>query len=109
QIFCARPRGRPRLQHCTASVTLRHHAEGSPLPRREQWTRQGRSLESLTPRPGIREHYRSNSEVGGRNREVRFTPESRLKSDIAACRFRASFGHEGGVERASFHPCPKAR
>jgi hypothetical protein len=33
---------------------LRHHAEGSPLPRREQWARQGRSLESLTPRPGIR-------------------------------------------------------
>jgi hypothetical protein len=27
----------------------------------------------------------SNSEVGGRNREVRFTPESRLNSDIAAC------------------------
>ena len=30
-------------------------AEGLPLPRREQWIRQGRSLESLTPRPGIRE------------------------------------------------------
>ena len=41
----------------TASVTLRHHAEGPPLPRREQWARQGRSLESLTPRPGIREQY----------------------------------------------------
>jgi hypothetical protein len=27
----------------------------------------------------------SNSEVSGRNREVRFTPESRLNSDIAAC------------------------
>jgi hypothetical protein len=26
----------------------------------------------------------SNSEVGGRNREVRFTPRSRLNSDIAA-------------------------
>jgi hypothetical protein len=30
-----------------------------------------------------------NSEVGGRNSEVRFTPESRLNSDIAACSFRA--------------------
>ena len=29
----------------------------SPLPRREQWARHGRSLESLTPRPGIREQY----------------------------------------------------
>jgi hypothetical protein len=48
---------RPRLQHWTASVSLRHHAEGLPLPRREQWARQGRSLESLTPRPGIREQY----------------------------------------------------
>ena len=38
-------------------ATLRHHAEGSPLPRREHWARQGRSLESLTPRPGIREQY----------------------------------------------------
>src|ERR1700688_4914878 len=27
----------------------------------------------------------SNSEVGCRNREVRFTPESRLNSDIAPC------------------------
>src|ERR1700722_14861868 len=44
-------------ERTTAIATLnrRHHAEGSPLPRREQWTRQGRSLESLTPRPGIRE------------------------------------------------------
>jgi hypothetical protein len=31
----------------------------------------------------------SKSEVGGRNREVRFTPESRLNSDIAACLKRA--------------------
>src|SRR6202035_2400420 len=38
------------------------------------------------------QHYRSNSEVGGRNREVRFNPESRLKSSIAACRFRAKTG-----------------
>src|SRR3984957_15888682 len=44
-------------ERTTAIATLnrRHHAEGSPLPRREQWARQGRSLESLTPRPGIRE------------------------------------------------------
>ena len=34
----------------------------------------------------------SNSEVGGRNREVRFTPESRLNSDIAACPFGAMYG-----------------
>jgi hypothetical protein len=27
----------------------------------------------------------SNSEVGGRNREVRVTPESRLNSDVAPC------------------------
>ena len=27
----------------------------------------------------------SNSEVGGRNREVRFTPESRLNSNIGPC------------------------
>src|SRR4249920_3061739 len=44
------------------SVTLRHHAEGLPLPRREQWARQGRSQESLTSRPGIREQYRPISE-----------------------------------------------
>jgi hypothetical protein len=36
--------------------------------------------------------YGSNSEVGGRNREVRFTPESRLNSDIAACPFGAKLG-----------------
>jgi hypothetical protein len=35
----------------------------------------------------------SNSEVGGRNREVRFTPESRLNSDIAACPFGANKRH----------------
>jgi hypothetical protein len=29
----------------------------------------------------------SNSEFGGRNREVQFTPESRLNLDIAACPF----------------------
>jgi hypothetical protein len=34
----------------------------------------------------------SNSDVGGRNREVRFTPESRLNSDIAACPFGANNG-----------------
>src|ERR1035437_10234816 len=34
----------------------------------------------------------SNSEVGGRNREVRFIPESRLNSDIAACPFGAMYG-----------------
>jgi hypothetical protein len=33
----------------------------------------------------------SNSEVGGRNHEVRFTPESRHNSDIAACPFGADF------------------
>src|SRR5882757_418626 len=42
-------------------------------------------LESLDRRPGIREQPGSNSEVGGRNREVRFAPESRLNSDIAPC------------------------
>jgi hypothetical protein len=31
----------------------------------------------------------SNSEVGGRNREVRFTPESKLNSGIAPCLKRA--------------------
>jgi transposase len=36
---------------------------GSPLPRREQWARQGRSLGSLTPRPGIREQYLPTAEV----------------------------------------------
>jgi hypothetical protein len=40
----------------------------------------------------------SNSEVGGRNREVRFIPESRLNSDIAACPFGAKPG-----SRSSFH------
>src|ERR1700722_18913069 len=52
-------------ERTTAIATLnrRHHAEGSPLPRREQWARQGRSLESLTPRPGIREHYRHKADV----------------------------------------------
>jgi hypothetical protein len=30
------------LRHIeSTSVTLRHHAEGVPLPRREPWTRQG--------------------------------------------------------------------
>jgi hypothetical protein len=33
-----------------------------------------------------------NSEVGGRYRDVRFTSESRLKSDIAACPKGANFG-----------------
>jgi len=32
----------------------------------------------------------STSEVGSRNREVRFTPENRLNSDIAACPFGAN-------------------
>jgi hypothetical protein len=35
----------------------------------------------------------SKPEVGGRNREVRFTPESRLNSDIAACPEGAMCGH----------------
>jgi hypothetical protein len=34
----------------------------------------------------------SNSEVGGRNREVRFTSESRLNSDIAPCPKSAKTG-----------------
>src|SRR4051794_10827773 len=30
-----------RLQHGSTRAVLRHHAEGRPLPRREQWARQG--------------------------------------------------------------------
>jgi hypothetical protein len=42
----------------------RQHAEGSPLPRREQWARQARMFaESLTPSPGIRERYRHISDM----------------------------------------------
>jgi hypothetical protein len=37
----------------------------------------------------------SNSEVGGRYRDVRFTSESRLKSDIAACPKGANSGSYG--------------
>jgi hypothetical protein len=33
----------------------------------------------------------SNSQVGVRNREVWFNPESRFNSDIAACPFGADF------------------
>src|SRR3981081_2383353 len=61
--FVRAAEGRPRLQQRTASVTLRHHAEGSPLPRREQWARPGWSLESLTPRPGIKEQYLHDSDM----------------------------------------------
>jgi hypothetical protein len=32
--------------------------EGMTLLRREQWTRQGNVMESLTPKPGIREQHR---------------------------------------------------
>jgi hypothetical protein len=38
--------------------------------------------------------FGSNSEVGGRNREVRITPESRLNSDIAECPKGANFGSD---------------
>jgi hypothetical protein len=41
----------------------------------------------------LKVRFAPNSEVGGRNREVRFTPESRLNSDIAACPFGATSGH----------------
>jgi hypothetical protein len=47
------------------SVTLRHHAKGSPLPRREQWAPARMLLESLTPRPGIREQYRPKADMRG--------------------------------------------
>jgi hypothetical protein len=30
-----------RYRQRSTSVVLRHHAEGAPLPRREQWARQG--------------------------------------------------------------------
>jgi hypothetical protein len=45
-------------------------------------------------RPQVRSEDRSgsNSEIGGRNREVRFTPERRLNSDIAACPKGAKIG-----------------
>src|SRR5258708_1295037 len=36
----------------------------------------------------------SNSEVGGRNREVRLTPESKLNSDIPACLKGANFRND---------------
>ena len=52
----ARCRLAARHQRCRC--WLSHHAEGSPLPRREQWARLGSSLESLTPRPGIRDYRR---------------------------------------------------
>ena len=42
----------------------------------------------------LNDRFGSNSEVGGRNREVRFTPESRLNSDIAACPFGANSGSD---------------
>src|SRR5271156_5273267 len=54
----------------TRATTLRHHAEGSPLPRREQWARQGLSLESLTSRPGIREQYLPTTDVSGRSKKL---------------------------------------
>jgi len=41
------------LQHWTASVTLRHHAEGLPLPRREQWARQGYRWKAWHPDPEL--------------------------------------------------------
>src|SRR5262249_19012445 len=37
------------------------------LPRREQWARQGMIAESLTPKPGIREHYRHIAAKTGRS------------------------------------------
>ncbi len=70
----------------TASVTLRHHAEGAPLPRREQWARQGRSLESLTPRPGIREHNRPKADFPIRPLDVGFRGRSDMPFGRAAGR-----------------------
>src|SRR5450631_2199546 len=51
---------------------------GSTLPRREQWARQGRSLESLTPRPGIREQYLPISEGGTTIRSPRRQAQASL-------------------------------
>ena len=45
------------------NVVLRHHAEGRPLPRRQQWDGKDDRRESLTPKPGIREQYRHESDV----------------------------------------------
>ena len=41
-------------------------------------------------------HLGSDSDVAARNREVRFTPESGLKSDIRPCPFCADFVAEVG-------------
>src|SRR5207245_1215334 len=41
RFFASSQSERLRLQHWSTSVVLRHHAEGTPLPRREQWARQG--------------------------------------------------------------------
>jgi hypothetical protein len=43
-----------------------------------------------------------NSEVGGRYRDVRFTSESRLKSDIAACPKGAKLGN-GSRRKIALH------
>jgi hypothetical protein len=63
-------------------LEFNHHASVLPAPH-HALKFEHQEAARMTIRPDV--SVGSNSEVGGRNREVRFTPESRLNSDIAAC------------------------
>src|SRR3984957_14192830 len=54
-----------RQRHLTPSC--------SPLPQREQWAGQGRSLESLTPGRGIKEHYLPTGDISTSKRPRNWT------------------------------------